>query len=69
MNLEDEGEGDGEPICTRSSDRTVPAFTSSGNGETHSTARTSPRSRAANLVGCRGQDTSSTAKRARVDWD
>ncbi len=52
MNLEDEGEGDGEPICTRSSDRTVPAFTSSGNGETRSTANTLSRTRTANLVKC-----------------
>ena len=67
VNLEDEG--DGEAPCTRSPDHTVPAFTGSGTGETRSTASTSPRTRAANLVGCRGQGTSSTAKRARVDRD
>jgi hypothetical protein len=38
MNLEDEGVGDGEPAWTRSPDRTVPAFTCTGNGETRSTA-------------------------------
>ena len=69
VNLEDEGEEDGEPTCTRSPDRTVPAFTSSGNGETRSTASTSPRTRAANLVGCRGQGTSSTAKCVRIDME
>ena len=69
VNLKDEGEGDGEAICTRSPDRSVRAFTGSGNVESRSTASTSPRTRVANLVGCRGQGTSSTAKRARVDRD
>jgi len=69
VNFKDEGVGDGEPAWTRSPDRIVPAFTGIGNGETRSTASTSPRTRAANLVGCRGQGTSSSAKRARVDRD
>ena len=41
VNLEDEGEGDGEPTCTRSPNRTVPAFTCFGNVEICSTASTS----------------------------
>ena len=69
VNLEDEGEGDGEATCTWSPDRTVYAFTGSGNGETRSTASTSPRIRAANLVGCRSQGISSTTKCARIDKD
>ena len=39
------------------------------NGDTRSTASTSSRTSAANLVRCRGQGTSSTAKRPRVDRD
>ena len=69
MNLEDEGERDGEPAWTRSPYRTVPTFAGSGNGVTCSTTSTSPRTRAANLVGCRGQGIYSTVKRARVDRD
>ena len=52
INLEDEDKGNDKPTCTRSLDRTVPAFTSSGNGETRSTANTLPRTRTANLVKC-----------------
>ena len=69
VNLEDEGEGDGGPTYMRSSDRTLLVFTGSGNGETRGTASTSSRTRAANIVRCQGQGTSSTAKRVRLDMD
>ena len=49
--------------------KSLPSFARSGNGDTYSTTSTSPRTRAANLIGCRGQGTSSTAKRPRVDRD
>ena len=65
----DEVEGDGEPAWTRSLVPTVPAFAGYGNAETRSTASTSPRTCATNLVGCRGQGTVSTAKHPRVDRD
>ena len=54
VNLEDEGEGDGEPTWTRSPDPIIATFAGSGNGDTRKTASTSPRTRAANLVGCWG---------------
>ena len=69
VNIVDEVEGDGEPAWTRSLVPTVPAFAGYGHVETRSTASTSPRTRATNLVGCRGQGTSSTTKRPRVDRD
>ena len=69
VSLEDEVVGDGEPTWTQSPDPTVPSFAGLGNAETRSTASTSPRTRAANLVGCRGQGTSSTAKRPHVHRD
>ena len=40
-----------------------------GNKNTRNTTNTSPHTRVANLVGCRGQGTSSTAKHPRFDKD
>ena len=69
VSLEDEVEGDSEPAWTQSLDPTIPTFAGYGNVETRSTASISPRTRAADLVGCRGQGTSSIAKRPCVDRD
>ena len=69
VSLEDEVEGDSEPAWTQSPDPTIPTFAGYGNVETRSTASISPHTRAADLVGCRGQCTSSIAKRLRVDRD
>lgn len=55
MNLEDEGEGDGEPTCIRSPYRIVSTFTCFRIRELRSTANTSSRTRAVNIVERRGQ--------------
>jgi hypothetical protein len=58
----EEPDGDGEPSWVHS-----PQVHSGGDQQSHITT---PRTRAANLVGVSGKDTNSTpSKRAKVDWN
>ena len=69
VNIENNDERDDEPAWTRSLDPTIPLFAGFGIKNTRNTTNTSPHTRAANLVGCRGQGISSTAKHPRFDKD
>ena len=62
MDLTEEGHGDAEPS---SPPRSGPP---SSTGIDHESTGSSPRTRAANLIGCRGKGTSSKpTKKARID--
>ena len=56
IDVSQEDDGDGEPAWTQSPTHTVPP---SSAGTTQNSTGSSPRTRATNLVGCRGKGTSS----------
>lgn len=52
MDLEDEGEGDGESVWTQSLDTIVSTFSNSKNEDNRSNTSTSLRPRVTNFVRC-----------------